>query len=80
MPAKLSKVFYLFLDISGILLGIVMTLLGAWIVAGRSVAPATGIVILQLGVAAIFIHAGHYFDWRIMRMLFGPEYFRTGAP
>lgn len=60
MPAKLSKVFYLFLDISGILLGIFLTLLGAWIVAGRSVAPATGIVILLLGVAAVFIHAGHY--------------------
>jgi len=78
MAAKLSKAFYLFLDISGIL-GIFLTLLGGWIIAGRSVAPATGVVILLLGVAAIFIHAGHYFNWRITRMLFGSEYFRTGA-
>ena len=72
-----TRFFYLFLDVSGILLGIFLTVLGAWIVSGRPVAIATGAVVLFLGLCATFIHTGHYFNWKIARKLFGSDYFMT---
>lgn len=74
-PRTFKKFFYVFLDISGILLGVFLTLLGGWITAGRPV-PVAAIVLL-LGIAAFFIHAGHYFNWPIARKVFGSDYFLT---
>lgn len=70
-----QKIFYVFLDMSGILLGVFLTILGWWIVSGRSVPFAVGAVILFLGVAAFLIHVGHYFSWKLTRWLFGENYF-----
>lgn len=54
-----KKFFYVFLDLSGILLGVFLTLLGGWIAAGGRVPVAVGAIVLLPGVAAFFIHAGH---------------------
>jgi hypothetical protein len=56
-PHTFKKFFYVFLDISGILLGVFLTLLGAWITAGRPVPVVVGVTVLLLGIAAFFIHA-----------------------
>ena len=76
-PRTFKKFFYVFLDISGILLGVFLTLLGSWITAGRPVPIAIGVTVLLLGIAAFFIHAGHYFNWPIARRVFGSDYFLT---
>jgi hypothetical protein len=78
--AKIAKAFqtffYTFLDISGILLGVFLTILGAWLVSGRAVSLSWGVVVLLLGVAAFFIHTGHYFHLKIAGWIFGSgEYF-----
>jgi hypothetical protein len=41
--------FYTFLDISGILLGTFLIVLGGWIVSGRAVTLVWGIVVMLLG-------------------------------
>jgi hypothetical protein len=70
--AKLfERFFYTFLDIMGILLGVFLTALGCWIVAGRSVSVVFGALVLFCGVAAFFIHTGHYFHLRLTRWIFG---------
>ena len=65
------------LDLSGILLGVVLTGLGSWIAAGRPLSVAAGLVVLFTGLAALFIHAGHYFKWRIAMKVFGSDYSLT---
>lgn len=68
--------FYTFLDISGILLGVFLVTLGAWIVSGRTVSLGWGTVVFLLGTSALFIHAGHYFHLKIAHWIFGSgEYF-----
>lgn len=67
----IRRFFYTFLDISGILLGVFLAVSGWWISSGRSVSPFFGGFVLFLGVAALIIHAGHYFQLRITRWLFG---------
>lgn len=74
-PPTFKKFFYVFLDISGILLGVFLTPLGGWITARRPVPIAIGVTVLLLGIAAFSIHAGHYFKWRIARRVFGSDYF-----
>ena len=71
----IGKVFYTFLDISGILLGVFLTLTGIWLEYGRSLPGWMGVVLLLIGIGALITHVGHYFSWRITRWLFGPDYF-----
>lgn len=73
----IQKFFYVFLDISGILLGVFLTVLGSWILTGRPVSLEIAGIVLLLGVAAFLIHAGHYFKWKIATKLFGSDYFLT---
>lgn len=76
--ARISRrFFYTFLDISGILLGVFLTISGWWISSGRPVSPFFGGFVLFLGVGALIIHTGHYFHLRITRWIFGSgTYFR----
>lgn len=72
--AKLiQKVFYTFLDISGIMLGVFLTWLGYWTVSGHVVAGWLGTVILIIGIGAIILHTGHYFSLKLTRWLFGSD-------
>jgi hypothetical protein len=69
----IRKFFYTFLDISGILLGIFLTISGWWISSGRSVSSGYGGFVLLLGISAFIIHTGHYFHLRITRWIFGSD-------
>ncbi len=69
----IRKIFYIFLDISGILLGVFLVGLGYWILSGRTVSSWTAGVVLALGICAFLIHTGHYFNLRITRWIFGSE-------
>lgn len=72
----IQKIFYTFLDISGIMLGVFMSWLGYWIISGHIVAGWLGIIILVIGVGAFITHVGHYFSLKITRWLFGSgDYF-----
>jgi len=68
-----EKVFYTFLDISGILLGIFLMVIGSWIKYGRGLAVWTGWVVFALGVSAFLIHLSHF----IISKKKGSEYFYT---
>lgn len=71
-----SKIFYTFLDISGIMLGVFLTWLGYWTISGHVIAGRLGTAILIIGIAAFIIHAGHYFSLKITRWLFSSgDYF-----
>ncbi len=72
---KLKRIFYTFLDITGILLGIYLIILGFWVISGRQVSKFTGLATLILGIAAFFLHLGHYFNLGYILWLFGPDYF-----
>ena len=65
--------FYLFLDVSGSLLGIFLIILGWWLKNGRPAPDITSWVVLGLGIAALLIHASHY----IIATKHGSEYFHT---
>jgi|GEM_PF-2913354 len=79
--AVIKNFFYTFLDISGILLGVFLIGLGAWVITGRIISGEMGYVITFLGVAAFFIHVGHYFHLTITRWIFGPgTYFYKDSP
>jgi hypothetical protein len=67
--------FFLFLDISGILLGIFLTSLGVAFMSGWSAPNWMGWALLVIGIGAFFLHLGHYFNLRYMRWLFGDQYF-----
>jgi len=67
--------FFVFLDISGILLGIFLVILGLAMVFGWQVADWVSWIILVLGICAFLLHIGHYFDLRYMRWTFGEDYF-----
>jgi len=72
----IQKVFYTFLDVSGIMLGIFLSWLGYWIISGHTLAGWLGIIVLVIGIGAFIIHVGHYFSLKITRWLFGPgDYF-----
>lgn len=70
---KLS--FFVFLDISGILLGIFLVLLGLFVGTGGVIPEWLGWAIMIIGVCALFLHLGHYFNLKYMRWLFGDKYF-----
>ena len=67
--------FFIFLDISGILLGLFLTVLGLSVVFGWDVTGWMGWLLLIIGVCAFFLHLGHYFNLKYMRWLFGSKYF-----
>ncbi len=67
------KIFYTFLDISGIMLGVFLTWLGYWALSGHVVTGWLGAVILVIGIGAFIIHIGHYFSLKITRWLFGSD-------
>lgn len=69
----IQKIFYTFLDISGILLGIFLTWLGYWIISGHSAGRIIGPIVLILGIGALITHVGHYFSLKITRWMFGSE-------
>ena len=73
---KIFKItFFVFLDISGILLGIFLTTLGSAVIFGWLLAGWLGWLILIIGICAFLLHLGHYFDLKYMRWLFGSKYF-----
>ena len=73
---KIFKVsFFIFLDISGILLGVFLVGLGLAVIFNFKLAEGLGWLILTIGVGASFLHLGHYFDLKYMRWLFGSKYF-----
>lgn len=78
MP-KLVKVlrvsFFVFLDISGILLGVFLTGLGLFSALGWSAPTWLSWLIMVIGIGAFFLHLGHYFNLKYMRWLFGSGYF-----
>lgn len=67
--------FFVFLDISGILLGVFLTILGLGVILGWRVPVWLGWVLLVVGIAAFLLHLGHYYDLKYMRWLFGENYF-----
>lgn len=69
----IQKIFYTFLDISGILLGVFLICLGYSIVKEYSVPVWLGTVILIIGIGAFITHVGHYFSLKITRWLFGSD-------
>jgi hypothetical protein len=71
LAGLVKEFFYTFLDISGILLGVFLTLTGWWITSGHSVSGQLGGIILTLGITAFVIHTGHYFHLRITSWIFG---------
>ena len=76
--SKLKKFFYVFLDISGILLGVFLAWLGIQMIRGISFPKELGIVILILGICAFLIHLGHYYNWKLREWILGSEdYFST---
>lgn len=72
-----KRFFYIFLDISGILLGCFLVVLGAWISTGRAVGRGIGFVVLFLGVSAFAIHFGHFFEIGFFKAFSGDRYFVT---
>ena len=59
--------FFIFLDISGILLGVLLIVVGLAILFGW--------VLFIVGMGAFLLHFGHYFNLKYMRWLFGDDYF-----
>ena len=73
-----KRFFYVFLDVSGILLGIFLIWLGVKIMKGASFSGELGIVVLILGICAFLIHLGHYYNWKLREWILGSEdYFST---
>lgn len=78
LALAVKKIFYVFLDISGILLGVFLIILGLWIATGKTVSEWVGFLILFIGICAILIHLGHYYSWKLTRWIFGnKDYFVT---
>ena len=74
----MKKFFYIFLDISGILLGVFLIGLGIWIITGRELNQTMGGILLFIGISAFIIHFGHYFSLKITKWIFGNgDYFKT---
>jgi len=76
---KIFKIsFFVFLDISGILLGLFLIILGLAFILGWNIPGITGWlgwVLLVIGICAFFLHLGHYFNLKYMGWLFGSRYF-----
>ncbi|MDO8496780.1 MAG: hypothetical protein Q7S43_05015 [bacterium] len=73
---KIFKIsFFIFLDISGILLGVFLTGLGFAVVFGWQAPGWMGWLLLVIGIGAFSLHLGHYLNLSYMRWLFGSQYF-----
>lgn len=73
---KVWKVpFFIFLDTSGILLGLFLIGLGSAVILGWSISEWMGWILFVIGILAFLLHTGHYFNLRYMRWLFGDNYF-----
>ena len=74
--SKIFKVpFFIFLDISGVLLGVFLTGLGFALGVSITIPQWLGWLVMLIGIGAFFLHLGHYFNLRYMRWLFGKNYF-----
>ncbi len=73
LTAIIKKFFYLFLDITGSLLGVFLITMGWWSTSGRPTPPFASWALILLGIAALIIHAGHY----IVSLKHGSDYFYT---
>ena len=69
----IKRFFYLFLDISGSLLGIFLIFLGWWMGSGKPTPSYAHWIVIGLGIAALLIHGSHY----VIARRHGSEYFRT---
>ncbi len=67
--------FFVFLDISGILLGVFLMILGLGVILSWHVPVWLGWVLIVVGIGAFLLHLGHYYDLKYMRWLFGENYF-----
>ena len=75
-PTKFFKLsFFVFLDISGILLGLFLSFLGLFSVMGGDIPGWLSWVVMAIGICAFLLHLGHYFNLKYMRWLFGDNYF-----
>jgi len=73
---KIFKItFFVFLDVSGILLGVFLIGLGSAVIFGWQVTDWMGWLLLAIGVCAFLLHLGHYFNLKYMHWLFGSNYF-----
>ena len=71
---KIFKIsFFTFLDISGILLGVFLTILGIYLLLGWQITSWVNWLLLIIGICAFLLHLGHYFNLKYMRWLFGPD-------
>ncbi len=60
-----QRIFYTFLDISGIMLGIFLSWLGYWIISGHTLTGWLGVIVLIIGIGAFITHVGRYFSLKI---------------
>jgi len=73
---KVFKIsFFVFLDMSGILLGVFLIGLGFVSGVGLNIPQWLGWLVMIIGICAFLLHLGHYFNLRYMRWLFGSRYF-----
>ncbi|MDP3763307.1 MAG: hypothetical protein Q8Q92_01465 [bacterium] len=72
--SKIFKIsFFVFLDISGILLGVFLIGLGLFLLFGWQIANWMNWLLLIIGICAFLLHLGHYFNLKYMRWFFGPS-------
>lgn len=68
-----ARVFYTFLDVSGILLGVFLVILGLWSGGGKPMPEWLRWIVFALGVCAFLIHITHF----IVSKKRGSDYFYT---
>jgi hypothetical protein len=71
----ISRSFFFFLDISGMLLGTFLIVIGALLMSGRPLSFFLAFVLFMCGLFSFLIHASHYFHVKILAWLAGSEYF-----
>ena len=73
---KIFKIyFFVFFDISGMLLGLFLLFLGLALILEWQISENIDWLTLTIGIGAFFLHLGHYFDLKYMGWLFGSRYF-----
>lgn len=68
-----ARVFYTFLDVSGILLGVFLMTLGFWSARGNPIPHWVGWIVFALGICAFLIHLTHF----VISKKRGSDYFYT---
>jgi len=69
----IKRFFYLFLDVSGSLLGVFLIVFGWQIASGASLSNSWRLIIVILGIGSLIVHGSHY----IAARRYGSEYFYT---